>query len=146
LEPAIVRRVKAEGHCQVNHFYYHHGLISGDTDTILKEITDCDLAIGRALGENNYHFRLIRPPSGLVTSRVHGIPKQVLEGQASPGRTSKSWKDKQVLEGQASPGRTREKTEDIIREIEQKECGIIIICDGKMYDWPIFLNEFCSPS
>ena len=66
--PEIVKRAYEEGHFIANHSYSHNNsVLYKSTDSFINEIKKTDLAIGKAIGIENYSSHLFRFPNGFMS-------------------------------------------------------------------------------
>ena len=65
--PEIVKRVYDEGHYIANHTYSHNNsILYKSSESFVNEIKKTDLAIGNALGIDNYCSHIFRFPNGFM--------------------------------------------------------------------------------
>ena len=66
--PEIVKRAYEEGHFIANHSYSHNNsVLYKSSDNFIDEIKRTDLAIGKAIGVENYSSHLFRFPNGFMS-------------------------------------------------------------------------------
>lgn len=67
--PEIVNRAYKEGHYIANHTYSHNNsILYKDANFFTSEIEKTDLAIGNAIGINNYSSHVFRFPNGFMSN------------------------------------------------------------------------------
>lgn len=65
--PEIVKRVYEEGHYIANHGYSHNNsILYKSSESFINEVKKTDLAIGKAIGIENYCSHLFRFPNGFM--------------------------------------------------------------------------------
>lgn len=65
--PEIVKRAYNEGHYIANHTYSHNNsILYKNSESFINEIKQTDLAIGKALGIDNYSSHIFRFPNGFM--------------------------------------------------------------------------------
>ena len=65
--PEIVKRAYEEGHYIANHGYSHdNSVLYKNSDSFIDEIKKTDLAIGKAIGINDYCSHVFRFPNGFI--------------------------------------------------------------------------------
>lgn len=65
--PEIVKRVYEEGHYIANHGYSHNNsILYKSSESFINEVKKTDLAIGKAIGVENYCSHLFRFPNGFM--------------------------------------------------------------------------------
>ena len=74
--PGIVKRAYEEGHFIANHSYSHNNnSLYKNSEVFINEIKKTDLAIGNAIGINNYSSHIFRFPNG-YSSSIHKKKKK----------------------------------------------------------------------
>ena len=67
--PEIVNRAYKEGHYIANHSYSHNNsILYKNANSFIEEIQKTDLAIGNAIGINNYSSHVFRFPNGFMSN------------------------------------------------------------------------------
>lgn len=75
--PEIVKRAYEEGHYIANHGYDHNNAnLYKSEESFINEITKTDLAIGKAIGIENYCAHVFRFPNGYMSSNNKTKKKQ----------------------------------------------------------------------
>lgn len=65
--PEIVKRAYEEGHYIANHGYSHdNSILYKSSDSFIQEIKKTDVAIGKAIGVDNYCSHVFRFPNGFI--------------------------------------------------------------------------------
>lgn len=65
--PEIVKRAYDEGHYIANHSYRHdNSILYKSSEIFINEVKETDLAIGKAIGINNYCSHIFRFPNGFM--------------------------------------------------------------------------------
>lgn len=65
--PEIVKRAYEEGHYIANHGYSHdNSILYKSSDSFIQEIKKTDMAIGKAIGVDNYCSHVFRFPNGFI--------------------------------------------------------------------------------
>lgn len=65
--PEIVKRAYDEGHFIANHSYSHNNsILYKSSESFIDEIKKTDLAIGKAIGDENYCSHIFRFPNGFM--------------------------------------------------------------------------------
>ena len=65
--PEIVKRAYEEGHYIANHGYSHdNSTLYKSSDSFMQEIKKTDIAIGNAIGVDNYCSHVFRFPNGFI--------------------------------------------------------------------------------
>lgn len=68
--PEIVKRAYEEGHYIANHGYDHNNVnLYRSSESFIEEIEKTDLAIGKAIGVENYCAKVFRFPNGYMSSQ-----------------------------------------------------------------------------
>lgn len=76
--PEITKRAYEEGHYIANHGYYHNNaILYKSEESFINEIKKTDLAIGKAIGIENYCSHVFRFPNGYMSSQNKAKKKQV---------------------------------------------------------------------
>lgn len=76
--PEIVKRAYEEGHFIANHTYSHNNnTIYKSEENFINEIKKTELAIGNAIGKENYCSYLFRFPTGYMSSTKKSAKKKV---------------------------------------------------------------------
>lgn len=66
--PEIVKRAYDEGHYIANHGYSHNNsLLYKSTESFINEVKKTDIAIGKAIGVDNYCSHIFRFPNGFMS-------------------------------------------------------------------------------
>lgn len=74
--PEIVKRAYEEGHYIANHGYEHNNsILYKNSESFINEVQKTDLAIGKAIGVENYCSHIFRFPNGFM-STVYKSKKQ----------------------------------------------------------------------
>ena len=67
--PEIVKQAYEQGHYIANHGYSHNNkLLYKDAESFSNEVKNTDLAIGKAIGKENYCSHVFRFPNGFMSS------------------------------------------------------------------------------
>lgn len=75
--PEIVKRAYKEGHYIANHGYSHNNSkLYKSLDSFKNEIEKTDLAIGKALGKDDYCSHIFRFPNGFMSSNYKSKKKE----------------------------------------------------------------------
>lgn len=65
--PQIVKRAYEEGHYIANHTYSHNNeTLYKSEENFINEVTKTDIAIGKAIGKEDYHSYIFRFPNGYM--------------------------------------------------------------------------------
>ena len=79
-KPELVKRMYDEGHFVANHGYSHiYSQIYASPENVLNEYNQCNDAIKKAIGENEYNSHLFRFPGGLAGGKYASIKSQANE-------------------------------------------------------------------
>lgn len=78
--PDLVKRMYDEGHFIANHGYSHvYSQIYSSPESVLNEYNQCNDAVKKAIGENDYNSHLFRFPGGLAGGKYADIKTQANE-------------------------------------------------------------------
>lgn len=77
--PELVKRTYEEGHFIANHTYNHNNsLLYKNNETFLNEIKNTDIAIGKAIGVENYTSHVFRFPNGFMSPAYKTKKKEMV--------------------------------------------------------------------
>ena len=77
--PEIVKRAYEEGHYIANHGYDHNNTnLYKSSESFIEEVKKTDLAIGKAIGVENYCARVFRFPNGFMSSQNKSKKKEAV--------------------------------------------------------------------
>lgn len=78
--PEIVKRAYEEGHYIANHGYDHNNSnLYKSSESFINEVEKTDLAIGNAIGVENYCAKVFRFPNGYMSATNKGKKKQAVK-------------------------------------------------------------------
>ena len=79
-KPELVKRMYEEGHFVANHGYSHvYSQIYDSPENVVNEYYQCNDAVKKALGENDYESHLFRFPGGLAGGKYADVKSQANE-------------------------------------------------------------------
>ena len=77
--PEIVKRAYEEGHYIANHGYDHNNIkLYKSQESFIEEVEKTDLAIGNAVGVEDYCARVFRFPNGFMSSQNNAKKKEAV--------------------------------------------------------------------
>lgn len=90
--PEIVKRAYEEGHYIANHGYSHNNSkLYKNLDSFKNEIIQTDLAIGKAIGINNYCSHVFRFPNGFMSPNYKSKKKEAAKLLSQMNYTYIDW-------------------------------------------------------
>ena len=90
--PEIVKRAYEEGHYIANHGYSHNNdILYKSKDSFIDEIRKTDLAIGKAIGIENYCSHIFRFPNGFMAPAYKTAKKKSAEYLSEIDYTYVDW-------------------------------------------------------
>ena len=90
--PDIVKRAYEEGHYIANHGYDHkNSNLYKSSENFVEEVKKTDIAIGNAIGVENYSAKVFRFPNGYMSPQNKGKKKEAVELLKSMNYTYIDW-------------------------------------------------------
>lgn len=90
--PEIVKRAYEEGHYIANHGYSHNNsILYKNSECFINEVKKTDLAIGKAIGIENYCSHIFRFPNGFMSSSYKRKKKEATKLLSEMNYTYIDW-------------------------------------------------------
>lgn len=130
LNPKLVKKAYDEGHYIANHSYTHkYNKIYASSNEVLKEYTETEKEIQKALGDANYSSNLFRFPGGSVGGEYEKIKKQAIKELIKKDIAYLDWN---ALTNDSNGANTKEKIMENLKETVGNKNNVVVL----MHDAP----------
>ena len=120
----LVRRMFHSGHLLINHTQTHIHPLRQKSVELHREISQCDMEIGRALGQPDYASRHFRAPFGIVTPAIRRVLKR--RKMQHILLTHYGW------DTRLGPHNWQSMVDGLIEDAVEKDGGLFVLHDGSL--------------
>ncbi|MEP3478439.1 MAG: polysaccharide deacetylase family protein [Fuerstiella sp.] len=120
----LVRRMFHSGHLLINHTQTHIHPLRQKSVELQREISQCDMEIGRALGQPDYQSDFFRAPFGIVTPAIRRVLKR--RKMQHVLLTHYGW------DTRLGPHNWQSMVDGLVEDAMEKEGGLFVLHDGSL--------------